>query len=214
MSGDAGAAQERTGGLGLYFLLGLPAFYRWSQILVWRNSGLRFFNDFAAPKSGERVLDIGCGPGDRLLTLPAVDYTGFDLDRGYIEAAQRRHGTRGRFFCADVSAVDLSAEKGSFDLILAGGVLHHVDDERAAKMFALAHGLLKEGGRFVTVDPCYVREQSAMSRWVVSRDRGRFVRAREHYLRLAGANFSKVFDTVRHNLLRVPYTQILLRCVK
>ena len=146
--------------------------------------------------------------------LPPVDYTGFDLDAGYIEAAQRRHGTHGRFFCADVSAVDLSAEKDSFNLILAGGVLHHVDDERAAKMFALAHDLLKEGGRFVTVDPCFVPEQSAMSRWVVRRDRGRFVRSREHYLKLAGVNFGKVSDTVRHNLLRVPYTQLLLRCVK
>src|SRR5207249_5233553 len=97
--------------------------------------------------AGEKVLDIGCGPGDRLGTLPEVSYTGFDLNPGYIAEAQRRHGGQGRFFCADIGSVDLSAEKGSFDVILAHGILHHVDDERAARLFAVARDLLKVGGR-------------------------------------------------------------------
>ena len=37
-----------------------------------------------------RHLDIGCGPGDRLSSLPEVNYTGFDLDPNYIAAATRR----------------------------------------------------------------------------------------------------------------------------
>jgi SAM-dependent methyltransferase len=208
------AGQERTGGFGLYFLLGLPGFYRWSQTLVWSRSGTGFFNDYARAVAGERVLDIGCGPGNRLRTLPAVDYTGFDLNPNYIATAQRKYGSRARFFCADVSSVDLSAEAGSFDLVLAHGILHHVDDERAARLFEVGRALLKKSGRLVTVDPCYVPEQSRLSRWVVSCDRGRFVRPRQRYLDLAGVSFSKVASTVRHDLLRIPYSQILLRCTK
>jgi SAM-dependent methyltransferase len=110
--------------------------------------------------------------------------------------------------------VDLSAEKGSFDLILAHGILHHVDDERAARLFEVARDLLRVGGRLVTVDPCFVEGQSRMSRWVVSRDRGHFVRPVEQYMRLATSSFERVAKMVRHDLLRIPYTQVLLRCEK
>jgi SAM-dependent methyltransferase len=208
------AAQERTGGFGFYFLLGMPAFYRWSQVLVWSRSGAKFFNDYAAAAAGERVLDVGCGPGNRLLSLPKVDYTGFDLNPSYIADAQRKYGPRARFFCADVSSVDLSLEAGSFDLVLAHGILHHIDDDRAGRLFDVGHTLLKTKGRLVTVDPCYVADQSQLSRWVVGRDRGRFVRSSQRYVEMAGKSFPTVESIVRHDLLRIPYSQILLRCIK
>jgi SAM-dependent methyltransferase len=214
MSTTSTNGQERTGGLGFYFFLSLPRFYRLSQWLVWSHSGVKFFNARTEAVAGEKTLDIGCGPGDRLDTLPKGQYVGFDLNQEYIAAATRRYGERGRFFCGDVGLIKLDAEKGSFDLVLAHGILHHVDDERAKNLFALAHEMLKPGGRLVTVDPCYVPEQSRAARWVVSRDRGRFVREYPHYLQLAATKFSKVTSTVRHDLLRIPYTQVLLRCEK
>ena len=214
MSAPPGTAQERTGGFGFYFFLSHSFFYRLSQKAVWSAFGHRFFNEFAAARPGEKVLDIGCGPGDRLETLPDVDYTGFDLNSEYIAAAKQNHGTRARFFCGDVACMNFETEKGTFDLVLAHGMLHHVDDERVKQLFALAHSMLKEGGRLVTVDPCYTPGQSRASRWVVSHDRGRFVRETARYLELAGSAFTKVDSVVRHDLLRVPYTQILLRCIK
>ena len=98
--------------------------------------------------------------------------------------------------------------------MLAYGVLHHVDDERATRLFALAHEMLKPGGRLATADGCYTSDQSKLARWLVSRDRGQFVRDHSHYLRLAATSFSKVIATVRHDLLRIPWTHILLRCEK
>jgi hypothetical protein len=51
-----------------------------------------------------------------------------------------------------------------------------------------------------------------MVRWLLAKDRGKFVRTREEYLRLALARFSKVESHVRHDLLRIPYTHLIMRC--
>jgi SAM-dependent methyltransferase len=212
MSAATVADQQRSG--TLYRLLGFSGFYRGLQSLAWRGSGEEFLNNYGQPLTGEKVLDIGCGPGDRLARLPEIDYTGFDLNPEYIEAARRRHGLRGRFFCGDVGSVGSNLEKGSYDLVLAYGVLHHVDDERAQRLFGLACEMLKFGGRLVTADGCYTPDQSKMARWLVSKDRGQFVRNQEHYLRLAATGFTTITSIVRHDLLRIPWTHILLRCVK
>jgi SAM-dependent methyltransferase len=206
------ADQQRRN--SLYGLLGLSSFYRCFQGLTWSRSGEDFLINYGQPLRGEKVLDIGCGPGDQLARLPEIDYTGFDLNPEYIEAATRRHGLRGRFFCGDVGSVGIDSEKGSYDLVMAYGVLHHVDDERAQRLFALAHEMLKPGGRLVTADGCYTPDQSKVARWLISRDRGQFVRDRQHYLRLAATSFTTITATVRHDLLRIPWTHILLRCEK
>ena len=44
------------------------------------------------------------------------------------------------------------------------------------------------------------------------KDRGKFVRTREEYLRLASARFPKVEPHLRHDLLRIPYTHLIMRC--
>jgi SAM-dependent methyltransferase len=96
--------------------------------------------------------------------------------------------------------------------VLATGVLHHLDNERAAKLFELARTALRPDGRLITYDGCYVPEQSKAVRWVLSKDRGKFVRKREEYLRLASASFSKIEPHIRHDLLRIPYTHLIMCC--
>src|SRR5690349_4371496 len=56
------------------------------------------------PRTGDRILDIGCGPADILEALPPVDYHGFDLSAAYIDSARQRFGGRGHFH---VEAVNL-----------------------------------------------------------------------------------------------------------
>lgn len=193
-------------------VLSLPAAYRAFQNLVGGNHHQRHLAEHAKPVTGEKVLDIGCGPGDILAFLRDVDYTGFDISPEYIAAAKKRFGQRGRFWCGDVGLAALEQERGTFDLVLATGVLHHLDDERAAKLFELARLALRPGGRLVTFDGCYVTGQSGIVRWLLSRDRGKFVRRREEYLRLASVCFPTVEARVRHDLLRIPYTHLIMRC--
>jgi cyclopropane fatty-acyl-phospholipid synthase-like methyltransferase len=177
-----------------------------------RSAGRTYLAEYVKPAPGDKILDIGCGPADILNYLPAVNYTGLDISPEYICSAKKRFGSRGRFFCNDVGLAKIEGEQGTFDLVLAIGVIHHLDDAQAARLFDLARLALRPTGRLVTYDGCYVAQQSRIARWMLAKDRGKFVRTRDEYLRLASTRFSKVEPHLRHDLLRVPYTHLIMRC--
>src|SRR6266478_6579280 len=131
---------------GLYFLLSLPSVYRLFRTIVQGDGCRVYVSEYVRPVPGEKVLDIGCGPGDILENVPAVDYLGFDINPKYVEAAQKRFGRRGRFFCGDVGLTAIDQEAASFDLVLATGVLHHLDDNHAVSLFNLARRTREAGG--------------------------------------------------------------------
>jgi SAM-dependent methyltransferase len=196
----------------LYSLLNLPSVYRLFRTIV-RGDGCRIYiSEYVRPTPGDKVLDIGCGPGEILEDLQAVDYLGFDINPKYVEAARKRFGSRGRFFCGDVGLTAIEEEAASFDLVLATGVLHHLDDNQAISLFNLARSALKPGGRLVTYDGCFVTGQPKLARFVVSRDRGQYVRESAEYAKLAAQVFPQVRSFVRHDLLRIPYTHVILQC--
>jgi SAM-dependent methyltransferase len=197
---------------GLYSLLTLPSVYRLFSTIVRGDAFRVYVSEYVRPVPGEKVLDIGCGPADILENLPAVEYLGFDLNPKYVEAAAKRFGHRGRFFCGDVGLTAIDKEAASFDLVLATGVLHHLDDDHALSLFSLASRALKPGARLVTYDGCFVAEQPKLARFVVSRDRGQYVRESEEYVKLAAQVFPRVRSFVRHDLLRIPYTHVILHC--
>jgi hypothetical protein len=91
-------------------------------------------------------------------------------------------------------------------------VLHHLDDSHALSLFKLARRGLKPGGRLVTYDGCFVAGQPKLARFVVSRDRGQYVRESAEYAKLASLVFPEVRSFVRHDLLRIPYTHVILQC--
>jgi SAM-dependent methyltransferase len=157
------------------------------------------------------VLDLGCGPGDLLACLPACGYVGIDLDPGYIAAAKARYAGRGTFRCEPAEAV-AGLEPGSFDLVVACGLLHHLTDAQALATLKVARRALRPGGRFVSLDGCFVPGQRRVDRWLLRRDRGEFVRDLPGYCRLAGAVFPVVVPVVRQDLLRIPYTHAILEC--
>jgi SAM-dependent methyltransferase len=156
-------------------------------------------------------LDIGCGPGDVLDYLPNVDYLGLDLSPKYVESARVRFGSRGRFLCKSVEEMVIE-EPASFDIVMANGVVHHLDDTSATHLYRMAHVALKPAGRFVTLDPAFAEGQSPLARILVGNDRGEFVRTSEGYAALASRVFPDVRVSVRHDLLRVPYTHAILEC--
>lgn len=168
-------------------------------------------DEFLRPSQGQRVLDIGCGPGDILDELPEVDYVGFDPNPAYIESAQRRHWNGARFFTGEVSDVEHS-RLGTFDRVLAKGVLHHIDDATAHDLFTLSARVMEKDARLVTMDPGFVEGQSRVARAIIRRDRGRTVRAPAEYAALASQHFDDVAVTVRTDLLRIPFTHIILVC--
>ncbi len=196
---------------GLRAILNHPLIYRGMQWLVGAERLRRHVAGLVEPRPGLRVLDIGCGPADLLAHLPGVDYVGFDSSAEYIRAAQRRFGTRGRFFQEELRA-DTDLDLGTFDCIVAVGLLHHLDDQAAAQLFHLSGQRLRPGGRLVTVDCCWAPGQHPLARWLISRDRGQNVRTPEGYQSLARNQFGRIDTQVHHKLLHIPFSHTLMVC--
>lgn len=191
-------------------LLSLPGFYTGFQKAIGKPRN-NYLSEHVRPQPGDRILDIGCGPAAILDVLPGVDYVGVDLSSTYIQEARRRFGNRGEFRCQPIETFMIE-NPGTFDIVMANGVVHHLDDVSAAKLFATARHALKPMGRLVTHDGCYVPGQSPIARWLLANDRGRHVRNQSQYLHLASNSFTTVHATVRHDLLRVPYTHLIMEC--
>jgi SAM-dependent methyltransferase len=166
------------------------------------------------PSPGDFLVDLGCGPGDILDYLPNVRYLGFDVNPAYIKAALSRYGSRGEFRMSSVNRAELTDLFGHADIVMANGVVHHLDDEDAERLFALASSLLKSGGRLVTIDPVLHPNQGHVRRWLVSRDRGQYVRSPERYLAVARRHFSGVSECLDDHMLRFPYSHFIMECRK
>lgn len=198
---------------GIRSILGRPVVYDLFQTLMGADRIRReLVADHIRSTDGMRLLDIGCGTARILDYLPNVTYHGFDLSQEYINEAVARYSERGTFRCAMVEEATLQDEP-PFDVVLAVGVLHHLDDESALQLFNLAKTVLKQGGRLVTIDPCFDHKQNFISRFLVSRDRGQNVRSGGQYRELASNAFDHVTGVVKHRTW-VPYTHWIMECTK
>jgi SAM-dependent methyltransferase len=160
-----------------------------------------------------KVLDIGCGTGELIDFLPKkIADTGFDHNNDYIESAKKRYGDRGTFMCKDVNALgELHLKDGEYDVVLLIGVLHHINDAEVLKTLSSAKKLLKPGGFVFSTDGAYLAQQSKMAKYILSKDRGRYVRFNDHYKTLAHSVFSKVDIFIEKGLLRIPSDFIAMK---
>lgn len=114
-----------------------------------RGASLARLLEVAAPRPGERAVDLGCGAGHTgaALTEAGCEVVAVDLDPAMLDAATSR--------CAELvprraDAAATGLPGGAFDLVVARHTLHHHDDPDATLREALR--LLRPGGRFVLVD--------------------------------------------------------------
>jgi SAM-dependent methyltransferase len=112
--------------------------------------------DFAAPRTGDRVVDIGCGCGATLLELsprvgPKGKVLGVDISAVMLEAARKRVAAQ-RLGNTTLLRADASAhpfEPATFDLAFSRfGVMFFDDSMRA---FAAIRRSLRPGGRLAFV---------------------------------------------------------------
>lgn len=107
---------------------------------------------------GERVLDVGCGPGS--LTIPAARKVGKDGKVAGIDASPemigvakgkaKKQGVEIDFRVAPIEA--LPFEDGEFDVVLSSLMLHHLPDDLKAQGLGEVIRVLKPGGRLIAID--------------------------------------------------------------
>lgn len=195
-------------------LLESPVIYEFSQFL-WYRKGKQseYVMKYAQARAGERVLDIGCGVGAVAAYFPDVVYHGFDSNEDYVEYAQRKFGDRATFTYGEIGK-DVQVETGSYDLVMANGLLHHLNDREVSHLLQLSHDALKPGGRLVTRDGCFEEQQNSVARILLEHDRGKFVRTAQAYQQLIEQTFQTSRATIRRDMLRLPYSLIIFQCTK
>jgi len=199
---------------GLYKIL-TPAwaYSLFQDIVGGKRARERIVRQYVRPEPDARILDIGCGTAQILEFMSGVQYVGYDLSSAYIERARARYGDRGAFHVNDVCAMR-SELSGEFDIVLALGVMHHLNDDEAVQLFDIAYDVLKKHGRLVTFDAAYAPNQHPFARWMIRHDRGKNVRTEAEMLALAHRRFPAAKAELRHDLLRIPYTHVILECPK
>ncbi|MCH7808535.1 MAG: class I SAM-dependent methyltransferase [Planctomycetes bacterium] len=111
-------------------------------------------------RTGQRVLDIGCGTGATVSRLRArgVDAVGIDFAPAMVEAAHREYALEDHVHCAE--ATNLPFASSSLDAVLANGVFHHLAVQgRLGDALREIHRVLKPGGRLC----CFDRNGSVIS---------------------------------------------------
>ena len=101
--------------------------------------------DLLAPKSGERILDLGCGTGVLTAEIAGRGATVLGIDRSPEMVAQ----AKSKFPALKFEVVDATKMEfdGEFDAVFSNAVLHWIPEaERVVSGIARA---LKPGGRFV-----------------------------------------------------------------
>jgi SAM-dependent methyltransferase len=191
--------------MGVRDILAVPALYQaFQEAGGFYGARLKAIRKYLPLRAGQRVIDIGCGPGFMARDIPPdIDYIGFDIDQKYIDYANHRFADKGRFFCRffDEAA---AAEFGPADVVMMNGVIHHIDDAGAAATLKAISDALKPGGRLFSLDGVYVQGQPWFSKFMLDHDRGEHIRHEDEYLALLRSAFPKVDGHIRGDLAWVP----------
>ncbi len=142
-------------------------------------------NDLARVR---RVLDVACGPGTNTAYFAGSDYLGVDWNPEYIEYARRRY--KRNFLVADITRYTVSPSE-RFDFILVNSFLHHIETPDALRILSHLKTLLTDDGNAHLVD-MLLPERPSVARFLARRDRGKFVRKIDEWLKIVERTFEPV----------------------
>jgi len=119
--------------------------------------------------AGCRILDLGSGTGRylRLVNRPGVSIVGMDLSRGMLARAMRTLVPKASVAWVQGSLEHFPFSDGTFDRIISGLVLDHVNDLHS--FFHQIAAVLRPGGRLIlsAVHPRMQRLTGSTVRFVV-----------------------------------------------
>jgi len=200
---------------GPHIILESPLFYSFFQWMMGSHNKYRMYvTEYLKPFPNCRILDIGCGFAGILEHLPQnVEYVGYDISPAYISYAQKKYGNRATFYNQRVDEMQVQ-NNNSFDIVLADGLLHHLNDQEAQNLFRIAFRALRDNGFMFTSDPTFIENQGIIPRFISSMDRGKHVRSPDEYKKIAQPSFPHTESYIIHNISNRPQTGCFLKCYK
>jgi SAM-dependent methyltransferase len=128
------------------------------------------------------IVDLGCGPG-MLLQKRIVNnnYLGIDISPKYTTQAEmnaRNLSIRSLFETKEVEKVDYDKYSdflGGGPIFLALGLFHHLSNENL-KLLLKQIKKTQSNAQILSIDPVFIDDQDFVSKYIVSQDRGKFVR--------------------------------------
>jgi SAM-dependent methyltransferase len=120
----------------------------------------------------QRILELGCGPGqftrELAAAFPAAHIVACDLSLRQLEEAQRRLNRDGRGVrLLRRAAEDTRLPAGSFDLVVSYAILHELPRTAIAAIFRESFRVLRPGGVLMFADVPPYSELSPLLQWQV-----------------------------------------------
>jgi SAM-dependent methyltransferase len=120
-----------------------------------------------------RVIDVGCGFGAFAPLFDGCQYLGVDLSHAYVQAADRSNGQA----YAVMDAAFVGLQSTSFDLAMAVGLIHHLDDSTAVQVLREIRRVLRADGQVLLIDGIWpTSSANVVGHFLRMLDRGAFVR--------------------------------------
>jgi ubiquinone/menaquinone biosynthesis C-methylase UbiE len=149
---------SRPSGQGI--TIGTPRFYDLSAGLLFggtRGRSYRSLMEAAGVQSGDRALDIGCGPGYFARRLaeavgPMGSVVGVDAAPEMIEYASRKARRVSNCRFQPGTAEALALPDASFDVVLSSLMMHHLPNEVRLPAVREMKRVLRPGGTLLLAD--------------------------------------------------------------
>jgi tRNA (cmo5U34)-methyltransferase len=111
----------------------------------------------ALPERVERVLDLGCGDGKLAAVVlearpDATEAVGLDRSAPMLDLARERFAREPRARLVEHDLEEPLPDLGTFDVIVSGFAIHHLEDERKRSLLAESAAVLRPGGVFANLE--------------------------------------------------------------
>lgn len=133
--------------------------------------------------TGNKILDIGCGTGDLILSFlkMGLDITGIDFSDEVINYARGRFATNKNIDLHIMEAENIGFPSSSFDLVTSINVLQHIIDEKAfSRAIKNITRVVKLGRHILIMEFCPIKVKNKKpASFIVIRSKKEYVEAFE-----------------------------------